>query len=97
MGWVECKPEPELRKSHESGSERYVPDDHGGWRCPPGESFAAQFGLGFQVRSDKDINWMLGYVSYRRVAKLIGLQRSSLFEEHLQKTNRDEIKAIQKS
>lgn len=59
MGWVECKPEPELRKSHESGSERYVPDGHGGWRCPPGESFAAQFGLGFQVRSDKDINWML--------------------------------------
>lgn len=36
-----------------------------------------------------------GYVSYRRVAKLIGLQRSSLSEEHLQKAYRDEIKAIQ--
>lgn len=59
MGWIECKPEQELRKLHESGSERYVPDGHGGWRCPPGESFAAQFGLGFQVRSDKDTNWML--------------------------------------
>lgn len=59
MGWVECKPQEKLQKSHESGSERYVPDGHGGWRCPPGESFAAQFGLGFQVRSDKDTNWML--------------------------------------
>ena len=59
MGWVECKPEAELRKSHESGSERYVPDGQGGWRCPPGESFAAQFGLGFRVRSDKGTNWML--------------------------------------
>ena len=30
MYWVECKPEDELRKSHESGSERYVPDGNGG-------------------------------------------------------------------
>jgi len=59
MGWIECKPEEELQKSHASGNERYVPDGHGGWRCPPGESFAGQFGLGFQVRSDKDTNWML--------------------------------------
>lgn len=59
MGWVECKPEAELQKSYESGSERYVPDGQGGWRCPPGEAFAAQYRLGFQVRSDKDTNWML--------------------------------------
>ena len=59
MGWVECKPQEELQKSHESGSERYVPNGNGGWRCPPGEAFAAQFGLGFQVHSDKDTNWML--------------------------------------
>lgn len=59
IGWVECKPEEELRKNHEAGSERYLPDGNGGWRCPPGEVFASQFGLGFQVRSDKDTNWML--------------------------------------
>ncbi|OIQ97596.1 integrase core domain protein [mine drainage metagenome] len=59
MGWVECKPEEELRKSHDSGSERYVPGGETGWRCPPGEAFAAQFGLGFQVRSTKETNWIV--------------------------------------
>lgn len=59
MGWVECKPEEKLRQSHESGSERYVPDTNSGWRCPPGEAFAAQFGLGFRVRSTKETNWIL--------------------------------------
>jgi transposase InsO family protein len=59
MGWVECKPEEQLKASYESGSNRYVPDGNGGWRCPPGEEFAAQFGLGFKVRSTLETNWML--------------------------------------
>lgn len=59
MGWVECKPEHELRQSHESGSQRYVPDADGNWHCPPGEMFAVQFGLGFRVRSTKETNWIL--------------------------------------
>lgn len=59
MGWVECKPESELQKSFEGGSERFVPDGKGGWRCPPGDAFAAQFGLGFRVRSSKETNWIL--------------------------------------
>lgn len=59
MGWVECKPQEELLKSYQTGSERYVPDGHGGWRCPPGEAFAATFGLGFQVISSKDTHWIL--------------------------------------
>ncbi len=59
MGWVECKPEEDLKTSYESGSNRYVPDGKGGWRCPPGEEFAAQFGLGFKVRSTLEINWIL--------------------------------------
>ena len=59
MGWVECKPEEKLLESHASGSERYVPDGSGGWRCPPGEAFAAQYGLGFKVRSSKETNWIL--------------------------------------
>lgn len=59
MGWVEIKPEEELVKSYEDGSERYVPDGHGGWRCPPGEAFAGAFGLGFRVCSTKEINWIL--------------------------------------
>lgn len=59
MGWVECKPEEQLKASHESGNQRFIPDGNGGWRCPPGEEFAAQFGLGFKVRSTQETNWML--------------------------------------
>lgn len=59
MGWVECKPENELQKSYSSGSERYVPDEAGGWRCPPGDEFAGQYGLGFKVYSSKETNWVL--------------------------------------
>lgn len=59
IGWAENKSEDQLQASYDSGSERFVPDGNGGWRCPPGEAFAAQFGLKFQVVSDKSINWML--------------------------------------
>jgi transposase InsO family protein len=59
MGWVECKPEEQLKTSYESGSNRYVPGENGAWRCPPGEEFASQFGLGFKVRSTQETNWML--------------------------------------
>lgn len=59
MGWVECKPEEQLKASHESGDQRFIPDGNGGWRCPSGEEFAAQFGLGFKVRSTRETNWML--------------------------------------
>ena len=58
-GWVECKTEEELLNSHASGSERYVQDEKSNWRCPPGEAFAAQYGLGFKVRSSKENNWIL--------------------------------------
>ena len=59
VGWIECKPEEELRRLHETGNQRYIPDGHGGWRCPPGEEFAALFGLGFRVRSSRETNWIL--------------------------------------
>src|SRR6266851_1205033 len=32
-------------------------DDHGVWRCPPGETFAARYGLTYQVWSSDQINW----------------------------------------
>lgn len=59
MGWIECKPEEKLLKQQAVGSERFVPDGQGGWRCPSGEEFAAQFGLGFRVCSTKSVNWIL--------------------------------------
>ena len=36
---------------------RYVLDDHGHWRCPPGEAFAAKYGLTYRVRASDQINW----------------------------------------
>lgn len=59
MGWIEYKPEEELEKLLEKGSERFIRDGKGGWRCPSGETFAAQYGLGFQVLTQKNFNWML--------------------------------------
>src|SRR5207244_12750294 len=44
-GWIECKPTQELVKQAEKRPNRYVVDDHGVWRCPPGETFAAKYGL----------------------------------------------------
>lgn len=59
MGWVECKTEDWLLQEHAKGSGRFVPDGDGGWRCSSGEEYAAQYGLGFKVRSSKENNWAL--------------------------------------
>ncbi len=70
-GWVECKPTQELVKQAERRPNRYVLDEHsecgnedehdGGrwrrWRCPPGEAFAAKYGLTYRVWSSDEINW----------------------------------------
>src|SRR5258708_11364157 len=44
----------EVAKTHPN---RYVLDDRGQWRCPPGEAFAAKYGLTYRVRSSDQINW----------------------------------------
>ncbi len=59
MGWVECKTEEWLLAEHATGNERFQPDGQGGWRCPAGEVYAGQYGLGFKVRSSKETNWAL--------------------------------------
>lgn len=32
-------------------------DEQGQWRCPPGEAFAAKYGLTYRVRASDQINW----------------------------------------
>jgi putative transposase len=59
IGWVECKTEEWLLAYQENGGDRYVRDSNGEWHCPPGEAFASQYGLGFKVRSTKEIKWTL--------------------------------------
>jgi putative transposase len=56
-GWIECKPTEELFKQAERSPNRYVRDEHGIWRCPPGETLAAKYGLTYRVWSSDQINW----------------------------------------
>src|SRR6266581_8304957 len=56
-GWIECKPTPELVKQTEKRPNRYVFDEDGTWRCPPGEAYAAKYGLFYQVWTSDQINW----------------------------------------
>lgn len=57
VGWVECKTEEWLQTKAAAGSTMYVRDEAGRWRCPPGEAYAASFGLSFRVRSSAETNW----------------------------------------
>lgn len=56
-GWVECKAEEWLQARTTEGSERFVRDSDGKWRCPSGEQYAAELGLKFRVRSSAETNW----------------------------------------
>ena len=59
IGWIECKTEEWLLTYEATGGERYKRDENDIWRCPPGEAFAIQYGLQFQVKSTREINWAL--------------------------------------
>ena len=56
-GWEECKPVEKLHRQAQARPNRYRLDDRGVWRCPPGEAYAAAFGLTYRVRSADQINW----------------------------------------
>ncbi|MEA5603257.1 TnsA endonuclease N-terminal domain-containing protein [Nostoc sp. UHCC 0252] len=58
-GWEECKTEEELKKLAEKSPNRYFCDSEGGWRTPPGENYAQQFGLYYRLRVDTQINWVI--------------------------------------
>jgi putative transposase len=56
-GWEECKSVEKLKPFVQQHSTRYVLDELGQWRCPPGEAFAAKYGLTYRVRASDQINW----------------------------------------
>lgn len=49
IGWIESKTEQDLRDLAKEMPNRYVRQADGSWRCPPGEAYAAQFGLGYRI------------------------------------------------
>jgi len=57
-GWIECKPTEELLKQEKARPNRFVRDEQGTWHCPPGETFAAAYGLTYRVWSSDQINWI---------------------------------------
>jgi putative transposase len=57
-GWEECKPVEALIQLTAKQPNRYLLDEHGHWCCPPGEAFAARYGLTYRVRSSDQINWV---------------------------------------
>ncbi len=57
--WVECKTEEKLLKLADSQPNRFHFDQAAKiWRCPPGEAYAAQFGLDYIIKSSAGIDWM---------------------------------------
>jgi putative transposase len=57
-GWEECKTQEELVQLAQRNENRYQSVDGRGWRCPPGEAYAAPLGLYYKVRSSGDVNWV---------------------------------------
>jgi transposase InsO family protein len=57
-GWEEWKTEEELLQLAERSPNRYRATDDDRWRCPPGETYASDFGFYYRVRSSSEINWV---------------------------------------
>jgi putative transposase len=53
-GWEEWKPEEQLHMLAEKQPFRYQQRD-GCWHCPPGEEYAATFGLSYRIRSSAEL------------------------------------------
>jgi transposase InsO family protein len=55
-GWEEWKPEEKLVELAETMPNRYQRDAQGQWRCPPGEKYAARYGLAYEVCTSGKLN-----------------------------------------
>ncbi len=74
-GWEECKTEEELFRLADRMPRRYVQQE-GRWRCPPGESYAQQFGLYYRLRSSGQIDWTYQRNIQLRLWSVIAAARS---------------------
>jgi putative transposase len=57
--WEEWKTEEELARLAQKQPARYQKDEHGNWRCPPGEAYASTLSLQYRLRSNAEIDWNL--------------------------------------
>ncbi|GAB4199574.1 MAG: TnsA endonuclease N-terminal domain-containing protein [Roseiflexaceae bacterium] len=56
VGYEEIKTESELEILANKMPDRYVRSEDGKWRCPPGEKYAAQYGMYYHVRSNNEVS-----------------------------------------
>ncbi|MEH2392563.1 MAG: TnsA endonuclease N-terminal domain-containing protein [Nostoc sp.] len=54
--WEGWKTETELKRLAQKYPSRYQKTETGHWHCPPGEAYAASFGLKYHVRTDTELN-----------------------------------------
>ncbi|MEH1965404.1 TnsA endonuclease N-terminal domain-containing protein [Nostoc sp.] len=54
--WEEWKTETELKRLAQKYPSRYQKTETGHWHCPPGEAYAASFGLKYFVRTDTELH-----------------------------------------
>lgn len=59
VSFEEWKTEKELLDLSRKSPGRYVLDSFGKWCCPPAEEYATKYGLCYNLRSSKEINWPL--------------------------------------
>jgi transposase InsO family protein len=57
--FTECKTEGDLEKLAKSSPDRYQRQADGTWRSPPAEIAAAEYGCKFEIRSNRQNNWIL--------------------------------------
>ena len=55
-GWEEWKTEERLLELAHKQPHRYQRTEPDGWRCPPGEAYAAPLGLTYRVRSSRELH-----------------------------------------
>src|SRR6266542_4120665 len=56
-GWIECKTEEDLIRLAQGQPARYERGEGRRWRCPPGEEYAARYGLSYRLKSSAEIDW----------------------------------------
>jgi len=56
IGWVEIQSEAYLERQAQGSPHRYMRSEDGSWTSPPGEEYAAQYGLSYRVVSSSQTN-----------------------------------------
>lgn len=57
-GWIECKDDKKLEELRKHNNNRYDTTNENIWICPPGERFADEYGLFYEVKPSSSISYI---------------------------------------